>query len=403
MRWGVSLTLVALGTIAWFTLRPSPEDAEAAARTSFTCIFPCGDQSLRDAILNVILFIPLGFALRLWLPAGRAWLLTLLATCAIEFTQYSMLLGRDASLRDILTNALGGAIGVALVSHWRPLLLPDRRESRRLVAVGGGLWLIVVAATAWLIRPSLPSSTYWGQWAPELGQFDTWRGTLLDARVQGARMATGRMTNSEPVRAELLSDSVLVEATIITGPAPENVAPIASMFDSEQREIFVLGQLGHALVFRIRTGIRAIEMGGQMVMLDDVFGAPGDSLHVFGGVVRGHWVLAAERRGARHEVRLPFSAGLLWTGLTPFGLFLDSHLLWLNGLWLAGLLMPVGYWLRRTGASPLAMALIGLGAALALGGIQLLAGLALPQLPEWAGALLGIPAGWLVARAATSR
>jgi len=403
MRWGVLLTLVAFGTIAWFTLRPSPEDAEAAARSPFTCLFPCEDQSLRDAILNVILFVPLGFALRLWLPAGRAWLLTLLTTCAIEFTQYSWLLGRDASLRDILTNSLGGAIGVALVSHWRPLLLPDRRESRRLAAVGGGLWLVIVTATAWLVRPSLPASTYWGQWAPELGQFDTWRGTLLDARVQGSRMATGRMSNSAPVRAQLLSDSVLVEARIVTGPAPEQVAPIASMFDSEQREIFVLGQRGHDLVFRIRTGIRAIEMGSPMLTLDGVLGAPGDTLHVFGGVMHGHWVLAAEDRDARRELRLPFSAGILWTGLMPFGLYLDAHLLWLNGLWLGGLLFPVGYWLRRTGAAPRTMLAIALSAGLALGAVSLLAGLALPQLAEWGGTFLGMPAGWLVARAAAGR
>ncbi len=398
MRWGMSLTLVALGMIAFFTLRPSPEDAEAAARSPFICLFPCGDQSLRDAILNTVLFIPLGFAIRLWHPALRAWLLTLLTTCSIEFTQYHWLLGRDASLRDILTNALGGAIGVMLVSHWRPLIRPDRRQSRVLAAAGGAAWLLMVAVTAWLIRPSLPRSVYWGQWAPELGQFDTWQGTLLDARINGARLPTGRMTNSDAVRSELLSDSVLVEATIVNGIAPREIAPIASVFDSEQREIFVLGQRGRSLVFRMRTGIRAFEMGGQMVILSDAFDTPGDTMHVYGGAVRGDWVIAAERHGTRRELRLPFSAGLLWSGLTPFGVYLNPATTWLSAVWLGALLFPTGYWMRRAGFRPGVLFGIGLGAGLALLATYSLARLDLPQWHEWAGTMMGPLSGWLAAR-----
>jgi hypothetical protein len=214
-------------------------------------------------------------------------------------------------------------------------------------------------------------------------------------------MATGRMENSAPVRAQLLSDSVLVEAEIVTGPAPGEIAPIASMFDSEQREIFVLGQRGHALVFRIRTGIRAAEMGGQMVMLDDVLNAPGDTLQIKGGVVHGQWVLAVRGRELEREARFPMSAGLLWSGLMPFGIYLEGHLCWVNGIWLGGLLFPVGYWLWRSGAGAGTVVSFGVGAVLALGIISFAAGFGLPQVAEWAGPLLGIPAGWLAARAAT--
>ena len=399
-RWGLSLTLLAICVIAWFTLRPSPEDAEAAARSPFICLFPCGDESVRDAVLNIILFIPFGLALRLWLPARRAWLITLLCTCAIEFTQYHWLLGRDASLRDILTNALGGAIGVALVTHWRPLLLPGPGLSRQLAATAGVLWIGLIGATGWLIRPSLPRSVYWGQWAPELGQFDTWGGRLLDARINGVLMPTGRMTTSEAVRSELLSDSVLVTATIVAGPAPKHIAPIASVFDSEQREIFVLGQRGRGLVFRIRTGIRALEMGGQVAELADAIGAAGDTLHIAGGVVRGQWVISAERGGVRRELRLPFSAGLLWSGLMPIGIYLEPGTVWLSALWLGGLRFPIGYWLRRTGMTARVLLATALGAAVTLGGVALLAGLASPEWPEVAGTLLGPVVGWLAAGAA---
>jgi hypothetical protein len=261
------------------------------------------------------------------------------------------------------------------------------------------MWLVIVVATAWLIRPALPRSVYWGQWAPELGQFDSWQGTLLDARINGVRMPTGRMVTSEAVRSALLSDSVLVEATIINGIAPREIAPIASVFDSEQREIFVLGQRGRSLVFRIRTGIRALEMGGQAVILGDAFGPPGDTMHVFGGAIHGQWVVAAERQGTRRELRLPFSAGLLWSGLTPFGVYLDPATTWLSAFWLGALLFPTGYWLGRAGVRPQIRLALLLSSALALLGTYWLAGLGLPQWQEWAGTLLGPYFGGLVARA----
>ncbi len=398
-RWGISLTLLALGIIAWFTLRPSPEDAEAAARSSFTCLFPCGNESLRDIILNIILFVPFGLGLGLWLPALRAWLLSVLTTCTIEFVQYGWLLGRDASLRDILTNSLGGAIGVALVSHWEGLLLPDLARSRRLAAAAFALWAVTTAAGAVLIRPVLPRSVYWGQWAPELGQFDRWQGTLREVEVGGVGMPEGRMTESEAFRERLLVDSVLVEATVITGPAPARFAPIASIFDSEQREIFVLGQRGRDLAFRIRTGFSAIELRGQIAAMREAFsGEPGDTIEVRGGVVNGEWVLGTRDHRGDREVRLPFSAALAWSGLLPFPVPLDEQSLWLSGLWLAGLLLPAGYWLGRATARAMPMVITVLGAALALELTTHLAGLPLPAWFEWAGVVLGPLVGWAVGR-----
>ncbi|MBK7925306.1 MAG: VanZ family protein [Gemmatimonadetes bacterium] len=111
-RWGLPLTLASLAIIGWFTLRPSLDDAEAAARLPWTCLYPCGDYGLRDAVLNVALFVPLGLALAAMGHPIRALLLVFLTTVSVEFAQYHWLIGRDASLRDILTNSLGGGIGV---------------------------------------------------------------------------------------------------------------------------------------------------------------------------------------------------------------------------------------------------------------------------------------------------
>src|SRR5690606_15130251 len=146
--------------IGWFTLRPAPADAEAAARVAWTCLFPCGDQSLRDAILNVALFVPLGLAAALILPPLRALLLSVVVTATVELIQFRYLLGRDPSLRDLLTNTLGAGLGILLSTRWRTLLFPAPRPAVALTALGGIGWLATLLATGILLRPSLPRSVY---------------------------------------------------------------------------------------------------------------------------------------------------------------------------------------------------------------------------------------------------
>jgi hypothetical protein len=69
-----------------------------------------------EAAANVALFVPLAFLLcRSFPPVRRAliWLLCAASSAAIELYQYA-LPGRDASVRDLVMNSTGAAIGVAL-------------------------------------------------------------------------------------------------------------------------------------------------------------------------------------------------------------------------------------------------------------------------------------------------
>lgn len=392
--WGIGLTLLALAIIGWFTLRPAPADAEAAARVPWTCLFPCGDQSLRDAILNVALFVPLGLAAALVLPPLRALLLSVLVTATVEFIQFRYLLGRDPSLRDLLTNTFGAGLGILLSSRWRTLLFPAPRPSVALTAAGGLGWLAALLATGILVRPSLPRSVYWGQWAPELGQFDTWRGRLLAAEVNGWPLPSGRLPDSDHLRGLLEQDSVLVAARVILGPPTVDIAPIVSVFDSEQREIFLLGQLGEGLVFRIRSGLRAAELGELTLLLPHLpASGAGDTLLLQGGVAGRAWILAASGPAGDLVRRVPFSLGLLWSGLVPFRPLLGELASVWSGLWLGVLLLPAAWWAGRAGAHGVAF---GLGAVLALVLVSRALGLSLPAPAEALGSLAGGAAGgWL--------
>ncbi len=69
-----------------------------------------------EAGANIALFVPLGFLLCQSFPTVRRWLVWLLCVAAsggIELYQY-LFPGRDASVRDLVMNALGAALGVAL-------------------------------------------------------------------------------------------------------------------------------------------------------------------------------------------------------------------------------------------------------------------------------------------------
>jgi glycopeptide antibiotics resistance protein len=83
-----------------------------------------GAQSYRavETAANVVLFMPLGALVLLW---RRDWtwvhatLVALAATSLIELLQQLLRPERFASLRDVVANTLGGAIGALLTVCWR--------------------------------------------------------------------------------------------------------------------------------------------------------------------------------------------------------------------------------------------------------------------------------------------
>lgn len=398
--WGVGLTILALAAIGWLTLRPSPEDAELVAQSRFACIYPCGVEGLRDAVLNVLLFVPLGAGLAGWLSGRRVWLIPLALTALIEFSQSQWLPGRDASLRDLLTNVLGGVLGMVVVRRWASITRPARPLAYRLAGAALAAWLLIVGATAFGMRRDLPQTVYWGQWAPVLGHLAIYAGTVLDIRVDGEPLPSGRVPDSARLRDLLLRDSVLITATVVSGVPPNDPAPIASVYDGLQQEIFVLGQAHNDLVFRVRNGLVAAEMAGQMVRMPDFPGhAPGDTVRITGGIVRNHYLLRAEGRAGTKQMSVPFSAGWAWSGLLPFKHQIGPEAALVTALWLGALMFPAGYWLGA-GGGPWSIAWIVAVTALGLAGATALAGLPTGSWSEWLGSLGGGLAGWIVGRAA---
>lgn len=117
-----------------------------------------------DRIANVLLYLPLGFCLFLWLDTrfrrGPAMLLATglgtLLSLAIEVAQVYVS-ARVPSLTDVMLNAagtlLGTTVGVAWISLGRLMHLPSRTEQP---ARDPGAALLIVLWLAWRFAPFVP-------------------------------------------------------------------------------------------------------------------------------------------------------------------------------------------------------------------------------------------------------
>lgn len=91
-----------------------------------------------EVLANVAMFVPLALLLTFVLGARRWWLalaLCLAVTVGIEATQHFMP-GRVASMRDIVANGAGAAIGVALAALIEGTLRFERRVASNPLRLG---------------------------------------------------------------------------------------------------------------------------------------------------------------------------------------------------------------------------------------------------------------------------
>jgi hypothetical protein len=265
-----------------------------------------------------------------------------------------------------LTNTAGAFIGALLGLRWRAIVWPRPTGARWLVAGFGGLWLAQVAATAYAVHPALPASTYWGQLAPELAQFEQFEGKVIAAGVASVRLPSAQLRNSGQVR-QLLLEGQPLWADALPGPPTAGLAPIVSIFDGEQREIALVGRWGDDLVYRLRTRAFNLRLRPPAVRLADAF-ARGETgaVTVAGRFSRGPLALiVAIDSGITRKHVVPLSAQWGWSLLLPFEYAHGRGIGWVTAVWLTGWMLPLGWWAGR--ASPRSGLLAAIGVLLLLG------------------------------------
>ncbi|MGH7622595.1 MAG: VanZ family protein, partial [Gemmatimonadaceae bacterium] len=298
---GRALTIAGFLFIAVLTL--SPQHAATKASPSF-CLL-CGDTSVLDAFLNVLLFVPLGMGLRLaGVSRRRSFAIGLVTTITVELLQY-WIPGRDTSLGDVITNSFGGLVGIVCADVWRVIILPSRREAVRIASGWVVVWMAVLFASGVLAHISLPATSAWGVWAPELLHHDYFPGKVLAATAGGLSTPTAISATSDDVRRRLSSDSVVVRASVIGGAATGPVAAIATVYDWKRSQIFMLGERNGNLIFSLRMRTADAKISTPAIRLDGVFRhrhrSSRDTIEVAGGLIHHRLWVSTTERGVQQE------------------------------------------------------------------------------------------------------
>jgi len=389
-RVAVIVIVAACVAILAATVRP---DFSLGARSWTNCII-CGGRGTADAIVNLILFAPLGVGLALArVPVGLAVLAGALLSAVAESAQ-TVLPGRDPGLGDLLFNTAGAGIGYALVPLTLALARFTDRTAARLSLAAGFLVALGVAATGWLLQPSLYPSAYWGLWTPRLGHLAWYRGRVTSAKIDGVEVPYRRIRDSAWARSALLSGRA-IEVEAIAGPPVRAVAPLFGVFDDHHVEMVLIGPDREDLVYRYRTRAVALRLDQPDLRLRRGMRgiAAGDSLRVrVWSPAPGSHCLTTP---AAQACGLGFTPGAGW-GLL---LYPESFPEWLRrGLslgWVGTLVLPLGFLLRRRWESAVALAV----AATAFGALPIVVALRPTGAGEWLGIALGLAAGTIASGA----
>ena len=342
---GIRIALaIVIGAILAVTLFPAMGEPTRPLRWCAGC----GDRGVAHAILNIILFMPLGALLTLaGVPRSWTWLAGGVMSALIEGAQL-FIPGRDASIDDVLTNTTGTIVGsliaVAVLGWLRrppPLVTPPRRPLGATLA--SAAVVLAVAATGLLLEPAFP-----------LG------GVPLRVRAVAEPLATRPV----PLFSHVASTA-------------EDVVPVGL-----DRADFVLRYRtrGYAWGFdqpdlRLRGAALALTPGDTVDLA--MWREPG-----------GSGSRLCLRLGGRHACGLGFTPGRGWGIL----IYPESFPEWLRRLldlsWMGGLLFMVGFLSR------------GDRVGLLVGGAVSLLGLA--AVPPWVGLLTTPPLEWLAAVAGLS-
>jgi VanZ family protein len=410
-RVGWLITTASLVAIAFATLTPEPPGPEL----SHLCLI-CGSFGSVDAVLNIVLFVPLGIGLALsGVPGKRAVLAMCVLSTLIETAQFLVISGRDSTLGDILTNTFGGALGFVTGRYPRVWLRPPPRIARTLVVAWAILWLAIQIVSNFGFTLSIPQSVYYGQIARTLGNFAIFPGNVVSTSIDDLQLPNAVVSDSRRLQ-RLLLDGAVTTATVTPAQPTLGIAPIVRVADAQRRQILLLAQDGYNLIFGVHTGATVLRLRSPLFALVGAFPAGSSnlprvrtSLSVSGRYRAGQVRMRVQSASGSRDSRILLTASLGWTQWLPFQWFIEGtlgeHVV--SWLWIACLVFPLGYWaawardFSRSQRSHWQMALAPLfGAAIIFAGLILIPhALGLHSVPigDWAatfgGFLIGVGLG----------
>lgn len=351
----VPVSWIALATsiaaIGLITLTPG----SPAVTEGWTCIF-CGPFATADAILNVVLFVPLGLSLGyLNRSTVRNVLIGFLISLSVEAAQITLVQGRDASVGDLITNTVGCAIGHISVTGIPWWLKHTRVRTGTQVFTAVVVTLAIVVLPHLLMRPSFPHVDYYGQWAPRRFQMGIYGGTILRASIGSQELPPSRITEPDSFRTQW-SRGIAIEIGAVAGPEPDRMAPLFAV-SGDRKELLLIGQIENDLFLRYRTIAASLRLHQPALVLAGAMRAvPGDTI-----------AINVRRVGDEHCVvvdgdpRFDFgiTPGSSWMALIQNRGLAARKVQLINSAWIALLLFPLGLWTgRRVAAAKTGLAIL---------------------------------------------
>ncbi|HEX6107198.1 MAG TPA: VanZ family protein [Gemmatimonadales bacterium] len=399
-RWGAAIAAVAGAAVAGFTLVPVPEAALDSALTPLLCLV-CGDRGGVDVLLNVLLFLPWGFGLRLASGSWRAAVGTgALLSLFVELLQLTAVPGRDASLSDLITNSSGAGLGALAASGLTTLVRPDPRRAWHLLIAGAAAVMGLSALSAWLQAPwfgdgTLITATARASWPW------VFPGRVTSVTMAGApRMTGGVPSDSGALRAALREGRTELEARVVSGAPPGSRRWIFLVREDTHNRL-VLGQHRRTAVLGVPARSLRFRLNSPTLELPGAFPADtGVPVALEAGTRELSLWITASHSGTTRAVRVALSPAQGWTLVAPFNLGLGPRGRWITALLLSGALLPLGYWAAASRRGPAALATLAAVPLVALLAVPAAGGYQPVHWSEWLAAGSGAAAGWALFRGA---
>jgi hypothetical protein len=394
-RVGILFAVAGAAAILGLTLLPHPDQASYSAITPLLCLV-CGDGGGADVFLNLLLFAPMATGLRL---LGWSWLRVVVAAAllslAVESLQYFVVTGRDASLSDLLTNTGGAAMAAAVAPRLPGLVLPAPGAARRYLLGSAALWLSVLGLSALAMMPWAPGGRLRSECTHSAAIADVFARTVRSAVLNGVLLpCDGEVFRGAPLREALRAGTVTVDVVAVSGN-PERSRALIHTVRGHGRLLMMLAQHRRSAAFTAPTASRGLRLFSPILRLPDAFPpAPGLPVEIHAGIRGRRMWISSRHSGAGATMELALSPSQGWSVLFPWGIDPHRPFRLVTAIWIAGLILPVGYFAagvrsRQVGAAGIALAL-GAG----LWALPRLAGYPPVHWSEWVGGAVGAALGW---------
>jgi concanavalin A-like lectin/glucanase superfamily protein/VanZ like protein len=219
-------------------------------------------------------------------------------------------------------------------------------------------------------------------------------GRVIEAALDGLTIPAGTVAESRELRTRLLSGAPLRVRAVAPMAPVATQAPLVTLHDPLRNEILLVAADGDDVVFRLRTRAAAAALDSPALRARGALRhvAPGSEVTLTMSRVGRNYCLDV---GTGSTCPLRFTLGQGWA-LLMYSQFPPGwpHVVF-DGLWMAALLFPFGFWLRCRWESLLGVLVLIVGALLAC-----VVGHLGSSPAEVGAAFAGIAAGWTSGRAA---